>query len=104
MPKAACTRPRAPAEAKGRSRSIGKAAWPCSTRMRFTAAARSGAVSASVPSKSNSTAWLGIAGAAQEVVDVAVRAELVAPRERVVRHADELLGREAGRAAPAREL
>src|SRR5881628_3297265 len=104
MPKAACTRPRAPAEAKGRSRSIGSGSSPCSTSMRFTAVARSGAVSASVPSKSNSTARLGIARAAQEVVHVAVAPQAVALRERVVAHADELFRAQAARTAPAREL
>ena len=47
-------------------------------RMRFTAAARSGAVSASVPSKSKRTARLGITRAAQQVVHVAVGAEPIA--------------------------
>src|SRR5262249_24802027 len=72
--------------------------------MRFTAAARSGAVSASVPSKSNSTARLVIAPAAEQVVDVAVAPEAVALREGVVGHADELLGGEPARAAPARQF
>src|ERR671914_379411 len=51
---------------------------------RLTAAARSAAVSASVPSKSKSTAQLGIARAAHQVVHVAVGAQAVAPGERVV--------------------
>src|SRR5438132_329178 len=44
--------------------------------MAFTAAAKSGAVSAKVPSKSNSTARL-VTHAAQEIVDVAVALEQV---------------------------
>src|SRR5688572_14978561 len=71
--------------------------------MRLTAAARSGAVSASVPSKSNSTA-LVIAKAAQEVVHVAVAPQRVSLRYRVVCHADELVGSQPGVAAPARKL
>src|SRR5688500_5591175 len=72
--------------------------------MRFTAAARSGAVSASVPSRSNSTARLAIARAGEEVIHVAVATEAVALRDRVVAHADELVGGKAARAAPASEL
>src|SRR5687767_2422966 len=104
MPKAACTRPRAPAEANGRRRSIGSGSWPCSVSMRFTAAARSGAVSASVPSKSNRTARLDIAAAAQKIVDVAVAPEPIALADRVVGHADELLGPQPAGAGVAREL
>src|SRR5688572_5776632 len=72
--------------------------------MRFTAAARSGAVSASVPSKSKSTAPLFIAGAAHEIVHVAVDAEAVASRDGVVRHADQLFGAQSRRPRPARKL
>src|SRR5687767_759962 len=103
-PKAAWTRPRAPAEANGRKRSSGSGACPCCARMRFTAAARSGAVSASVPSKSKSTARLGIARASQEVVHIAVAPQAVAPRDGVVAHPDQLVGPQPCRAAPARKL
>src|SRR5688572_11314909 len=103
-PKAAWTRPRAPAEANGRKRSSGSGACPCCARMRFTAAARSGAVSASVPSKSKSTARLGITRASQEVVHIAVAPEAVAAGDRVVAHSDELIGAKPGGAAPARKL
>src|SRR5438445_136758 len=61
--------------------------------MALTAAARSGAVSASVPSKSNSAARAGrllVTHAAQEIVDVAVALEAVAPAERAVGHAEQL--------------
>src|SRR5687767_13356174 len=91
-------------EQKGRTSSAARAARPRSLRRRFTAAARSGAVSASVPSKSNSTARLGVTRAAQKVVDVAVPAELVAPCEGVVRQADQLLGAQCGIATGARQL
>src|SRR5215212_9945440 len=71
--------------------------------MRFSAAARSGALSASVPSKSNSTALL-TTHATQEVIDVAVRFQLVALGERVVSHADQLLDAQPRRSRPARQL
>src|SRR6185295_19100509 len=70
--------------------------------MRFTAAARSGAVSASVPSRSNSTA--SVTHATQQIVHIAARLEPVDARNRVVRHPDQLLRAQAARAAPAREL
>src|SRR5689334_7396464 len=72
--------------------------------MAFTAAARSGAVSANVPSKSNSTARVLLTHAAREIVDVAVAPEAVLARERVVGHADELGGAKARVARVAREL
>src|SRR3954452_19319807 len=81
--------PRAPMDAWGRPSSGASAARPRLVRMAFTAAARSGAVSANVPSKSKSTARL-VTHAAQEVVDVAVAPEAVFARERVVGHADQL--------------
>src|SRR3954465_4593945 len=78
-------------------------ARPRSMRMALTAAARSGAVSAKVPSKSNSAALL-VTRAAQEIVDVAVRFQPIALAERVVGHADQLRGAQARIACEAREL
>src|SRR2546430_3647349 len=72
--------------------------------MVFTAEARSGAVSANVPSKSNSTARVLVTHAAQEIVDVAVAPQPVLARERVVGHADELRAAQPGVASEAREL
>src|SRR5258708_40360621 len=80
---------------------------PRCTRMALTAAARSGAVSAKVPSKSNSAARAGrllLTHAAQEIVDVAVALEPVAAAERVIGHADQLGAAQAGVARPARQL
>src|SRR5258705_13961826 len=94
MPKLAASMPRAPAEAKGRRRSTGIGSRPCSMRSRLTAGGRWGAVSANVPSRSNRTARPGLlrlTNASQQVVDVAVRAEPVAPRDGVIGHADELV-------------
>src|SRR5438034_6760111 len=75
--------------------------------MRLTAAARSGAVSAKVPSKSNKAARAGrllLTHAAQEIVDVAVASEPVALRQRVVGHADQLGGAQPGGPREAREF
>src|SRR5262245_57904641 len=96
--------PRAPAEAKGRSFSSGTSGRPRTVRMRLTAATRSAAVSASVPSKSKRMALLGIFCAADRVVDVAILAQPVLLRDRVVGHALELEHAQAGVPAPAREL
>src|SRR5260221_4508455 len=77
------------------------------TGMALTAAARSGAVSANVPSKSNSAARGGrllLTHAAQEIVDVAVALEPVAAAERAIGHADQLRAVQAGVARPARPL
>src|SRR5689334_6361084 len=71
--------------------------------MVLTAAARSGAVSANVPSKSNNAALL-VTHAAEEVVHVAVRFQFVALGERVVGHADQLRHPQARVASEAREL
>src|SRR5258705_12942912 len=71
--------------------------------MALTAAARSGAVSANVPSKSNSAALL-VTQTTQEIVDVAVGFQPVALGERVVGHADQLRGAQARVARKAREL
>src|SRR6476661_2126772 len=96
-------RPRAPIDAYGRTTSGASDARPRLMRMAFTADARSGAVSANVPSKSKSTARL-VTHAAQEVVDVAVAPEAVFTRERVVSHAHELHWKEGRGAREAREL
>src|SRR5947208_3047807 len=111
MPRPACTSPRAPADAKGRTRSTATGSRPWSVRMRFTAAARSGAVSANVPSRSKSTArqeaarpLSAVTGAAQQVVDVAILLEPVDLGDGVVGHAEELLGAQPALPAPAREL
>src|SRR5262245_46205778 len=104
MPKPATISPRAPAEAYWRSFSSGISGLPRAVRRRFSARTRSAAVSASVPSKSKRTALLRIVRAAKSVVDVAVLAQAVLLRERVVGHALELERLEAGVAAPVREL
>src|SRR6267143_7291732 len=72
--------------------------------MALTAAARSGAVSANVPSKSNSTARVLVTHAAREIVDVAVAPEAIFSPERVISHADELGGAKPRLAREAREL
>src|SRR5438105_6312360 len=107
MPKPMRSRPRAPIEAYGRTAAGAKGSMPRCRRMALTAAARSGAVSASVPSKSNSAARAGrllVTHAAQEIVDVAIALEPVAAAERVVGHADELGAAQARVARPARKL
>src|SRR5438309_2131589 len=71
--------------------------------MALTAAARSGAVSANVPSKSNSAALL-VTHAAQQIVHVAVGLEAVALGKRVVSHTDQLRDAQAAVAREAREL
>src|SRR2546428_808342 len=93
MPKPMRRSPRAPIEAYGRTACGANGFMARSLRMRLMAAARSGAVSAKVPSKSNSAARAGrllLTHAAQEIVDVAVASEPVALRQRVVGHADQL--------------
>src|SRR5262245_40164335 len=94
--------PRAPAEANGRMRSTAIGSRPCSSRSRFIAAARSPAVSAKVPSRSNRTAL--VPDTADEVIDVGIRAEAVLLGDRVVRHADHLFGAQSRLAAPAAQL
>src|SRR5258707_10894799 len=100
--------PRAPIDAYGLTASTPRGAMPFCERRWLSAAPRSAAESASVPSKSNRTARrtaaacpLPFTNASKEVVDVAVRAEPVLPRERVVVHAEHLVGAQAARAAPA---
>src|SRR5690349_6511721 len=96
--------PRVPSEAWGRSVSSGSGGSARSARTWFNAAARSGAVSASVPSRSNSTARTGSSrGLASEVtaerrnvVDRRIGLETISLGDRVVGHADERVGLEAG--------
>src|SRR4249920_1201035 len=101
MPRPAPINPRAPAEACGRNFSSGRSARPRALRRRFSARARSAAVSARVPSKSKRTALLCTA---ERVVDVAVFAKAVLIRDWVVRHALQFERLESRVAAPAREL
>src|SRR5689334_735306 len=96
--------PRAPIDAYGRTSSGLSGCKPRAVRIRFTAAARSGAVSANVPSKSKSTARVLVTHAVHEIVDVAIAPETVFAREGVVRHADELGDAQACRARVTREL
>src|SRR3954465_9854091 len=103
MPKPMRSRPRAPIEAEGRTAAAGSGSRPRLMRMVLTAAARSGAVSANVPSKSNSAALL-VTRAAQEIVDVAVGFQPVTLGERVIGHADQLGGAQARVAREARKL
>src|SRR6185295_18781780 len=111
IPKPACSKPRAPEDAIGRTFSMGNSASPRFCRIRLTARPRSAAVSASVPSKSNNTARVPpgtalarILGTAERVVDGAVLAQPVFAAERVVRHALQFDRFQAGFAAPARKL
>ena len=89
MPKPAPSRPRAPSEVTGRVSASGTGGRPRAVRMRLTAWPRSGAVSAKVPSRSNSTARIiGLsAPACKDVIDAGIRFERVGPGERVVGHA-----------------
>src|SRR5687767_7461595 len=102
MPNAAPTMPRAPAPTIERSAANGSAGKPRSWRRSLAAPARSGALSISVPSRSNSTApararliaaalkALSRFGARDEVVDAGVARQPVAPGDRVVLHALQL--------------
>src|SRR5450755_922146 len=103
MPKAAPIMPRAPCDACGRRTSSDTGGSERSVRIRLIAAARSPAVSASVPSRSNSTARTssrtGIAplvatAKAHDVVDRGVGFEAIDFGEGVVRHADQRVGLE----------
>src|SRR5690349_8904747 len=107
MPKPSRSRPRAPIDAYGRTVAASSGASPRSIRMRFTAAARSGAVSANVPSKSKSTAFtaeLRVKRRSARDSSRRYRAQAVALRDRVVGHTDQLLGTQCGIAGIAREL
>src|SRR5882672_866223 len=111
MSNPALSRPRAPLEVCGRAISAGRAARPRSARTRLRARARSGAVSANVPSRSNRTARTPFsftaaspAHAVHQIVDAGIAAERIDLGERVVRHADDLAHFQPGFAAVAREL
>src|SRR5258706_8483965 len=111
MPNARPISPRAPWLASGRSCASDSAASPRSTRWRLTAAARSGAVSTSVPSRSNSTRRTPRAfmsslrpPAREHVVDVGVAAEREAAREWLIGHAFDFDHVELGRARCACEF
>src|SRR5258706_11695609 len=102
MSKADVIIPRAPFETWGRTTSRATGTRPRRLRISFTVRAMSGAVSASVPSRSKSTA--STTARAQQVVHVHVAPQRVDLRERVVRHAGEIEDRKARVAAGAREL
>src|SRR6185436_1062749 len=104
MPSPASSRPRAPEEAYGRRFSSGMSARPRATRRQLSARDRSAAVSASVPSKSKSTALVVIPDAAERIVDAAVFAQAVLVRHRVVGHALEFDRLQPRIAAPARQF
>src|ERR1700689_870586 len=92
MASPALSRPRAPEEAWARSWLTGTGGRPRFSRSRFRARARSGAVSATVPSRSNSTAWTSGASAANgmhEIIDAGIVTQTISGGERVVRHAFE---------------
>src|SRR6476659_9841827 len=102
MSNAAISMPRAPLETWGRTTCAATGASPRRVRISFTVRAMSGAVSASVPSRSNSTA--STTPRSQQVVHAHVAPERIRLRHRVVGHAGEIEDREARLAAGAREL
>src|SRR5260221_10284215 len=102
MPNADMIMPRAPCETWGRTVSGATGARPRRILMRFTVRAMSGAVSASVPSRSKSTA--SITHGSHHVVDVHVAAQRIGLREGIVSHAGEVADREPRFAARARKL
>src|SRR5688572_30511081 len=106
MSKAAQIMPRAPLETWGRSRSGGTDARPRFSRIRFTVRARSGAVSASVPSRSKRTACsrMSATAGAHQVIHVHVTPQRIHLGERIVGHAGEVRDLEAGGAAVPGEL
>src|SRR5678815_4302911 len=102
MSNAAQIMPRAPFETCGRTTSSATGASLRLPRMMFTVRAMSGAVSASVPSRSKRTA--STTARSQQVIHVHVPTQRIDLRERVVRHAGEVEDLEPGVAACAREL
>src|SRR6266567_9345082 len=105
--------PLAPSDACGRSTSTPRGASERSARKRFTAAARSDAVSASVPSRSKSTARTGsgrasfaldIAAERCDVIDRRIGFEPVRLGERVIGHPDQIVGFKAGAPAESGQL
>src|SRR5690349_14528653 len=102
MLKAERIMPRAPFETCGRTTESATGARPRRLRISFTVCAMSGAVSASVPSRSKSTA--SNTARSQQVIHVHVAAQRVDLRERVVRHAGEVEDLQPRFAASARQL
>src|SRR4051812_765905 len=102
MSKAAQIMPRAPFETCGRTTSSATGARLRFLRMMFTVRAMSGAVSASVPSRSKSTA--STTPRPQQVVHIHIAAERIDLRERVVAHAGEVEYLQSRIAAGARQL
>src|SRR5690348_8294351 len=94
--------PRAPLETCGRTSESATGARPRRLRISFTVCAMSGAVSASVPSRSKSTA--SNMPRSQQVIHVHVAAQRIDLRERVVRHAREVEHFQSRITACAREL
>src|SRR5205085_807771 len=88
MSKAAQIMPRAPLDTCGRTTSSATGASLRLLRMMFTVRAMSGAVSASVPSRSKSTA--STTSRSQQVVHVHVAAQGIDLGERVVGHAGQI--------------
>src|SRR5258706_12464347 len=93
---------RAPWEPWARPLSAVTGSRPRRVRIWFTVRAMSGAVSASVPSRSKSTA--SITDGSQQVVHVHVAPQRIRLRERIVGHAGEVDDREPRLAAGARRL
>src|SRR3979490_140771 len=105
MPIAPRSMPRAPCEANGRKAARGSGGNARSARTRFKALPRSGAVSASVPSRSKRTASTGngagfialfMAAEGGDVVHCRVRSEPVDACERVIGHARDRIDLHAG--------
>src|SRR5262245_43229238 len=105
--------PRAPEDAYGRRSSVGTAGNPRARRMRLSASAKSPAESASVPSRSNSTADTGSGRAVtssirfaegRDVIDGGIRRERVHAGQRLVGHAGHRQEIETARARVTREL
>src|SRR4051812_40514301 len=92
--------PRAPRETNGRTVSMGTGSSLRARRIMFTVRAMSGAVSASVPSRSKRTAESRSPTARpHDVVHVHVAAQRIHAGKRLVRHAGEVGDFEAGSAA-----
>src|SRR5471030_1043703 len=94
--------PRAPCETWGRTFSRVTGARPRFFSIKFPVCARSGAVSASVPSRSKRTA--SITAGSEEIVHVHVTAQRIGLREGIVGHAGEVGDGEPRGAAGPRKL
>src|SRR3954471_12692419 len=108
MSKAASSMPRAPFETCGRTSAAATGSMPRRSRITLTVRVMSGAVSASVPSRSKSTARIAASGLVtrrpEQVVHVHVAAQRIAARERVVGHAGEVEDAQPRFTAGARKL